>query len=222
MADRSRNKQMSPPERYDEWLQYLFCRNAEQARFQAKPHEVVALATQMFLRAGTDLRGFSDDQICEGLQFLLYNTGSDLVFDLMSDAVPLPARLALIAAIPVLYRDCLAPRVAPALGHCNEMGGGLNTLCYMLWDVTPLGYWANRAHREEFNAALLKALSVVLLLRNDACVESALHGLGHLAADAGLHRVRAIVVEFLARRAHGDLRPELRRYAEHAAYGCVQ
>jgi hypothetical protein len=70
-------------------------------------------------------------------------------------------------------------------------------------------------------AASLDAMEGVLALPHDACRESALHGLGHLGGETPWEtRRRAIVEQFL--RTHGDLRPELARYAQAALDGCIQ
>jgi hypothetical protein len=65
------------------------------------------------------------------------------------------------------------------------------------------------------SSAVFDVLGYALGSRNVACVESALHGLGHLR----LHRARE-VMPMIGRRNRG-LRPELRRYAENAAAGCI-
>lgn len=105
------------------------------------------------------------------------------------------------------------------LGHLDEPGAGpLNQICYMLWDTTPLGYWEGSSEKETFYPVVLAVLGYALRSRNIACVESALHGLGHLR----LHRERDVtpmIDEFI--RSSPKLRPELRRYAENAAAGCI-
>jgi hypothetical protein len=79
------------------------------------------------------------------------------------------------------------------------------------------------ASSEELNAlvarTVLEVLGYALTLRNAACVESALHGLGHLQ---GYRRgdVTPMIEDFIRR--NPDLRPELLKYAEHAAAGCIQ
>lgn len=67
---------------------------------------------------------------------------------------------------------------------------------------------------------VVEVMRSILAIDHVACQESALHGLGH-----GHHREQAaaverIVDEFLERE--GNLRPELRKYAQAARIGCVQ
>jgi hypothetical protein len=71
----------------------------------------------------------------------------------------------------------------------------------------------------DLGPAVLEVLGYALTLRNAACVESALHGLGHLQ---GYRRgdVTPMIEDFIRR--NPDLRPELLKYAEHAAAGCIQ
>ena len=123
-----------------------------------------------------------------------------------------------VAAMSNLYDDVLAKRCAPVLGHLSEIGGepALSFICYMMWDVCPL------AHNWGFGAAGPIADAVVGVLEralesdNDAVVESALHGLGHLERRGAC---REIVERYLL--LHPQARSELRAYAEAAASGCV-
>jgi hypothetical protein len=86
----------------------------------------------------------------------------------------------------------------------------------MWWDIGPFPAATSPARLQ----ACFDVLEETLALRNDACREGALHGLGHLRTDGPLElRRQAIVARFLEQ--NGALRPELVAYAEAARSGCV-
>ena len=114
----------------------------------------------------------------------------------------------------------MVQRCEPVLGHRNEPGGNrINDVCYMLWDVTPLNYWKDDPDAALYYDTVVDLLDAVLALENAACLESALHGLGHTAAYARPGQVAAVIDRFLRLRKH--LRPELVRYAHFASTGYV-
>jgi hypothetical protein len=217
------------PARYRQWIAHVFDRPeieggwyfaSDDIDFAAGDAETVALVAATMQRSGEDLARFSERQVKDGLAFIFNNACSDTVYALMADGVPPEARLAAIASIRTLYADCFERRCAPVLAHLDEPGGNsLNQSCYMLWDVTSLGYWEGHADKDVFYAAVLALLEDVLASHHDACLESALHGLGHLHAHVPEGRVAGIIDSFLARR--WDLRPELARYARQAAMGYI-
>jgi hypothetical protein len=215
--------------RYKAWLAHVFDRptrnpawyfDLDLADFEASSEELNALVARTLENSRADLAQFSDAQVNDGLNYIFNNAASSVVFALMDAAVPVAARKAAIASIKALYAGCFEPRCAPVLGHRDEPGATpLNRICYMLWDISPLGYWEGRPEKEIFYPAVLEVLGYALTLRNAACVESALHGLGHLQ---GYRRgdVTPMIEGFIRR--NPNLRPELLKYAEHAAAGCIQ
>ena len=66
---------------------------------------------------------------------------------------------------------------------------------------------------------MLEVFEKTLMLKSEACLESALHGLGHWHVFLP-EKTGPIVRRFLAERK--DISPALRRYAEGAAIGMVQ
>ena len=138
----------------------------------------------------------------------------------MNESVPVQLRLRAIEAIKTLYQDCFTPRCAPVLGHLNEPGANpLNQVCYMLWDASPLSYWENRPNKEVFYGAVVDVLEAALESPNPACVESALHGLGHLHSSY-LEPVEKVVGNYVRRNIFTA--PGLQQYAQRAAMGYVQ
>ena len=95
----------------------------------------------------------------------------------------------------------------------------LNDVCYMLWDVAPIGRWTDEKDNPACLEASLDVLTTALALRNTACIESALHGLGHLHYYAP-ERVESIVDGWIASQPR--VPDQLTRYAEEARVGYVQ
>ena len=131
--------------------------------------------------------------------------------------MPLEARLAAVKSTRHLYADCFDQRCAPVLN--GEPGENpLNYICYMFWDVTPIAHWEDDPERAMFYDAILAVLEPALYSRNDACVQGALHGLGHIKAYTG-DKVPLVIGRFLEKRS--DLRNELVTYARACATGHI-
>jgi len=216
---------MMPP-RYVEWLLHVFDHavtdphwyfelNAPQ--FEASALETTLLVTCTMENCGRDLAIYSDDQVDQGLNYLFSNACSDNVFSVMSEDVPIDIRVNAIRSIKRLYADCFEVRCAPVLSHLNELSSSkLNGICYMLWDITPLNYWEARTDKHLAYNAVVDVMEAALGSQNIACLEGALHGLGHTQRYLP-ERITSIVERFLA--SSQNLRPELKAYAENAATG---
>lgn len=174
---------------------------------------------KLFAGSGELLAGYSNRQLKDGLWYIFDSGNSNEVVSLIDPAVPPAEKLKTIESIYSLYENCFLERCTSALSHLNEAAENpLNVFCYMLWDVAPLPAVAGKKDNPGIDVACLDVMRKGLLLQNDACRESALHGLGH-AWFYYPAEVRAIIAPFLAASA---LRPELRRYAEAALEGRVQ
>jgi hypothetical protein len=185
--------------------------------FAGSPSEIADLFIYTFENCGRDLARFSDGQIAAGLNGLLFsNYGS--VPHILTGAGPSEAqRVAVLRSFKALYRDCLAKRSPPVLGHVNESHNNpLEFVTYMLWDVTPFDSMAMKS--EERMLALLDALNFALRLPNEACIESALHGLGHLGGKAR-QRAQALIGDWLDEMP--EVRPALIDYARAARTGMI-
>lgn len=217
------------PTRYQEWLHYVFDRpvtangwyfDIECPDFAAEHVDFVLLVAHTMENCGRDLAGYSDAQVNHGLNYIFNNACSDVVFSLMDDAVPGPLRLRAISSIKILYRDCFTPRCAPVLGHIDEVGANpLNYICYMLWDISPLSYWENKLNRVVFYSAVIEVLEDALNSSNPACVESALHGLGHILSSC-IERVTDVIATY--QQLNVFVSPCLKAYAQQASTGNVQ
>jgi hypothetical protein len=215
--------------RYAEWLQFVFDRpitpngwyfDLEEPNFAATANELAALVAHTLENCGRDLVRFSNEQVYHGLNYIFSNSCSDVVFALMDESVPTALRLRAIASIQMLYRDCFNPRCAPVLGNIDEPGSNpLNSICYMLRYTSPLGYWENRPNKDVFYGAVVEVMAVALNSSNPACVESALHGLGHTLSSY-TEKIVEIIDSYLRRNVF--VSPQLKEYAQHAKSGCIQ
>jgi len=181
--------------------------------------ENVAYLRRLCAESGTLLAGYSNRQLRDGLWYILDSSNSNTVWSMIDPDVPLAERVKTVESIYLLYKNCFLERCDSALSHLSEaQANPLNAICYMLWDVAPLTHAAGQKEKSGIVAPCFEVMRKALLLPNDACRESALHGLGHSKYDYPAE-VKAIITSFLASK---DLRPELRRYAEAAAEGMVQ
>ena len=165
---------------YERWLKFLFDRpdtspewywdtNVED--FSASDEQRVVLIGRTFLRSGSDLTKYSETQVANGLEYILNNAVSEMPFLICQKGVAEEIRIEAVLQMKHLYHDCFAKRCNPALGHLNEPGAGpLNMVCYMMWDDSPIRSWKD---------VVLEVMEDALYISNDACIESALHGLGH-------------------------------------------
>lgn len=203
---------------YKQWLSFLFERpdaddplRWDEAEFVATNEEKILLVEKTFRQCGVDLASYTDAQVNNGLQYIFDPGFSDISPLLCQKGVAEDVRTECVRAIKNLYSDCFFRRCTKTLSHLDEPGGGvLNSICYMLWDISPLTQW---------KAIVIDIMEEALYLPHDACIESALHGLGHRYYQDQT-RVSEVIVRFLSKTQ--GLRPELRRYAEQAKRGAVQ
>jgi hypothetical protein len=174
---------------------------------------------RLFADSGRLLRRFHDAQVNQGLNMIVSNSCSDHAFSIVGGDAPWPARRRAIRAIFDVYAGCFANRCAEGLSHCKEVANPLNSICYMWWDVFPA--WGDPGDPSQSDEAgeYLGVMERCLSLTHHACLEGALHGLGHWQLIFP-ERVEPIIERFLRER--NDLRPELVAYARRAHDGAVQ
>jgi hypothetical protein len=195
--------------------------------------EAVDLCCLTFERAELDLTRFSDHSLGWGLCFLFDSGFSSFVLTLKDDPTPERTNVRrLIARMSFLYSRCLEHRSPPILGSKSEKPPAeaerLHHVTFMLWDITALDYWSSSRDHAIMVPCLLDMLEQVIMTNsNPACIESALHGIGH----ASSYNRGSDVVEYVDRRrertvdaflaARQDLRPELLSYARAARTGSI-
>jgi len=215
---------------FDQWLDHAFGPAARahgnpwyfdpDANWWAPdPATAVAFFTRLFEAPARLADAYADRQIGQGFTYLLDTgaRGDDGWFS--SRTVPAEARERCIRAIFPLFAGLFAPRCAPQLGHLDHLGEHpLNTMVYMFWDVFPAVALPDDPDHDRLNRATLDVMASILTLTNPACVESALHGLGHAHARFPA-AVEHIVDAWLA--AAPSMDDDLRAYAASARCGCV-
>ncbi len=182
------------------------------------PSQVVDFMTRLFEQPKQHLWEYSDEQLAQGLWFIASGACSDHMRALKAQSVPLEARCRCVRSFYNLFAELFAARCQPCLSHSTS--NPLNGVCFMWWEFVwepSLGYEL-ALHKE----CLAVMREILMTIPNEACMESALHGLGHWRLD-GPNEVTEIVDEIIGGflRTHPDISPELRDYAECARRGSV-
>jgi hypothetical protein len=217
---------MSSSVSLSEWIAYVFDQKVsdpawhfglDAPELRLESQRAAQLIGETFENAGQLLSVFSDAQLNQAFWFLVSSGNSDYMYSLNDQTVPWPTRRRALRSIVPLFEQVMAKRCPPVLSHLDEPGASaLNSACYMWWDIAPISESAQS--EDPFAIEVLDVMAAILAIPNDACRESALHGLGHWAHR---HRqARAIIDDFLSK--HSGLRAELVRYANAARTGCIQ
>lgn len=210
---------------YEAWIKHIFDHPESEGdwRFSVDPifsnqNEVVTLISSTFEKCKEDFSEYSNWQLNKGLYYIFSNNCSDYSFAMRDYPVAIELRLLSIASIKNLYASCFSQRCAPSLSHLGEEGNELNEICYMLWDITPLSYCEQTRDKEAIYKGILRVLEYALSLSNPACIESAIHGLGHM--EPYCPEVKSIINKHLNYIKAKDAR--LYEYALLASEGRVQ
>jgi hypothetical protein len=213
---------------FEQWIDCIFNHPVDDPAWHrtpdadicVEPDEVnVAYLTRLFTESARVLRPFDDAQVNQGLNLIVNSACSDHPFSIVGGHARWSDRRQAIRAIFDVYANCFASRCAEGLSHLDEPANPLNYICYMWWDVFPA--WAGPSKSEDAAEAAeyIAVMERCLTLSHHACLEGALHGLGHWQLIFP-QRVEPIIDRFLRER--NDLRPELVRYARRARDGAVQ
>lgn len=215
---------------YEDWIEHAFSHevrlhghawyfDVDAPWWDPKPAVAVAYLTRLFRDPEPALEYFSDDQIAQGLTYLVNTTASGDSGWLYCRTVPTPDRLGCINAIETFFGRIFAPRCAPVLCHIDEPGAApLNGVCYMWWDCFPYVALPDDPGGDTLHLATIDIMRRTLEMESVACQESGLHGLGH-SARRYLSEVQDVIDRYIA-----DARPkrkELIAYALAARCGCV-
>jgi hypothetical protein len=180
--------------------------------------EVVEFIRRMLENYDSDLAKYSDWQLSLGLDYVFNDLYSKWPFLLRDGSSHIENRVTAIRALKILFQKCLNNRCSQTLGHLSEEGSQLNNFCYMFWDITPLIYCEKTKEKDAIYAAVAEVMEFSLSLDNIACVESGLHGLGHLGAF--YKEAPKIIRRFIETQHHVDKR--LIEYAKEAEVGDIQ
>lgn len=176
---------------FDEWIASIFDHpvtepgrgwNGESTFWEGPDATIVEYMTRLFAEADAVLNPFSDAQAAQGLWAMVSQDVSPYPLLLTERAVPIRARVDCIEAMDSLFGRFFARRCSPHLSHLDTAAGTpanacpLNGVCYIWWDVIPLG---GLCHEDW--AAIQRAMRLVIrhCLESDsvACQESAILGL---------------------------------------------
>jgi hypothetical protein len=215
---------------FEEWVEHAFSRKVDiqqAARYfdpdhdwwDPKPVEAVAYLTRLFEDAERTLYWFSDDQIAQGLTYLVGTSASGDNGWVSAIEVPVEARTRCLESVGKLFDRLFAPRCTPRLSHLSEVAAGtLNCVCYMWWDEFPCIALPSDPNLRRLTGTALTTMERILGLDSLACQESSLHGLGHWQPQHASEVARIIDAFVLSQT---ELDPRLLAYAKAARRGCV-
>jgi hypothetical protein len=179
--------------RTDSWEEGVFNNNSTDA--------FIFLET-LFLNPESDLEPYSDEQIGLGLSFIFDNACSNMTHDFKDANIPFDRKIKAINSLFALFRDVLNPRCPEVLSAFSQATlSKMSYICYMFWDISPFSsaygfsfteakikteakqklYKNSKLENHNYYTAIANVMEKCLDLSNPACVESGLHGLGHLA-----------------------------------------
>jgi hypothetical protein len=206
----------------------------------------VNFLTKTFEEPDVLLKRFNLDQVGLGLNYVFSPSCSDIMETLWNESVPWTARQRAIRSICKLCSDCFAAH-CNTLRACFEnrrgsvfapkalwrgatkenshlsktLGSSLDYVCYMWWHEFRYCAPAEAAHKE-LDAECLRVMEFALGLESNACLESALHGLGHWVKyhPECAQQARTIIDHFITTNPAAS--PEIITYARAAMEGKVQ
>jgi len=182
------------------------------------PETVVGYIAEAFERSGTLLSRFSDEQLDQGFWYLFYPDPRGFMETLLDERVPLASRRRAVRSFVPLFEQVMAERCSSHLSHLDEKGAKpLNGACYMWFDEMLDRFNPERLIHAQLETDLVDTLHAILAIPQDACRESALHGIGHWVRE--YPQLVDMVDQFLPHTP--GLRPELIAYAESARDGKV-
>lgn len=158
---------------------------------------------------------YSKDQLGNGIKTIYSNCCSDLPF-LYTTECDEDRRLKGIRNLVNLYRNyferyCTA--TVESVGN-GQSDGPMGYICYMLWDVFVL--YPGNATPAAISAAV-NVMRTALDSRNDNCLASAIHGLGHWKFD--VPEASTVLNQWLRRPTTQN--PNILQYARTATTGMI-
>jgi hypothetical protein len=207
---------------FPEWLDFIFDHDAVDwhSRLAADywtgpPERTVDHLTSLFEAPQVLVDRYAEPQVAAGLGFLV----REQISATFEPSLEWPQVERCLVAQLRLFEELFAKRCRSDLSHRQTTEiGPLNTTCYMWWDQFPTWGRPNDPQQGRFDRTVLGVLERLLALDHEACLESALHGLGHWHLNYPV--VAAQIIDgFLASRR--PLSKALNDYARAAREGCV-
>lgn len=219
----------SQEESFDAWIDHVFNHEVRDPAWywdkgveylELSPETSVRFLTRLFNNATALLEPFSKAQINQGLWFIM--SASDYHDGMFDASVQWSVRKECIQSIYHLFADFFERECAPFLSTedntDNHHKSPLNMSCHMFWDLCRFNYNVRDTYVNDSNEACLQVMQKTLCLKNIACQEAALHGLGHLYEQCP-DRVRSIIQDFLKQNPY--ISDKLVHYANRAAEGNI-
>jgi len=226
---------------FEEWVEHIFGHppgppgalewywSPDADSWSDTPEVTLRYLTKLFEDPATILTRYSEDQIKQGLWFLTNSSAWDVLCVLWDETLPRSDRERGIRSMYSLFETFFARRCSQHLSHTDSSNhpvagvSPLNGVCYMWWDnvsgFRPAAQ--DRVNAEDIgylDEVFLETMHRILDLDSAACIESALHGLGHWCYRLP-ERVSQLISAFLDR--HPKLPPALTEYALRAGLGGV-
>ncbi len=212
---------------YQKWVELLFghsetnehlCWDFQTEHSENKDNDSIAFFVLLTNDLPELLKKYSVSQISSGLEHLFNDNKSSFVDCLRDGSAPIECRIRAIQGIKKIYEHVFEPMCEPKLGHLDEGDSKLNELCYMFWDFTPLIYCEGNLYEKELYSSLADVMKASLKSSNIACIESGLHGLGHMVHN--YPECEGIAQDFILNSKCSDER--VLSYAAAAKIGRIQ
>ncbi len=180
---------------YQRQLNYIFNRpvtepawywsndDSEEYVFDETPESAFIFIETLFSNPKNDLSPYSDEQIGLGLNYIFNGACSNLAIDFKAANLPFDRKIKAISALFNVFEAVLNPRCANILSANSQAKlSKIQFICYMFWDICCWSDWkgADETETKGYYEAIADVMRRCLVLSNLACVESGLHGLGHL------------------------------------------
>lgn len=231
---------------FEEWVAYCFTLGyadfhadpggpacdalaARERRFLCLPPQQLGAYLARLFRAPAFLaQRYTHDQIADAIWFL-FGVGSSYFHDIRYGELPPDLQVEVIASVATLYTDLFDVVCGARDADVDEAGateGRVDAAVYMIWDMDQIEgtilFPEKAPHLVEPALGVLQ--TILARCRTNACLTSALHGLGHIRAyhegqnKALAARALALIDQFLNQR---NPSPSVCDYAQAARSGFI-
>lgn len=202
------------------WAEHQAAQELEERYGNIPPSCVAEYLSQLFRAPAWVAERYSDDAIGAGTWFL-FGPASGYFWALERTKVATDVQAECVSALATLYtelydRVCCKHGTDPDGRYANEIK--LDIAVYMIWESLEGAVFARRKTTEVAEAGWEVLEAILTRCRTSTCLQSALHGLGHLEQSHS-ERCGKLIGRFLRR---GGVPSWLREYAQAAQVGHVQ
>ena len=216
---------------YNEFLNFIFQRNTkidnewfyrdEDANEVISNIEIINYSKKIFKDIDSILDTYADIQICHGLWYLVDPASSFSSYAYFDIDIEESERISCIKDMLIVFQRLFKRKCSAHLSYLQidknskeyDNESIFNFFCYMWWDVFPRHGVPYSKSLAKIDKVILHLLEEILSIDNIACIESALHGLGHWHAG-----YPEVVVDIIDKN-FAIIPKELIEYAELARDG---